>query len=567
MKNRLRDGALAHLPLALVAVAVILAADASRIRAVPAGVSALSTELPIWIVLGTLAALHRPLGGRSLGLGAVVLAPVAVRLGALAATLAAAAVVLLAEAVRTAAARWAATRQPIRLGGALDALVPVVGGTLAAASAIAYGLGSGTMAGAAVIYAGVFALLALAASLAAGLDTGPGWARSRGLPLDAAGWLVGGVLTAAAGSIGWGRAGWLVAAFALVAAEAARNVLLRGLSDRRAGSLERMQQANVRILGETSSMADVARQILTECRNVLPVQWFHFELQPAAEGEERRSWSAGPDAVLREGPPRPPERPRALPGFHRRASWRIVEQPLVVGGEVLAVVRIWCDPRRVEPGSEELLETLVPQMASSVHRARLDREAKLDPLTGVPVRRMLDSRLQVAYRRSLDEGTPMAVIMCDVDHFKRINDNYGHAAGDQALILVARALDSQRREGDLCCRYGGEEFTVLLENAGGEAALQLGERLRGAVAALRFEVEGERVPLTLSAGVAAFPELTVKTAGELLLLADEALYAAKETGRNRCLLNRGQGRFRDPSGRVVGSEEGSVEPEVPQFFG
>ena len=133
---------------------------------------------------------------------------------------------------------------------------------------------------------------------------------------------------------------------------------------------------------------------------------------------------------------------------------------------------------RSSRGQKTSSRTLVPQMASAVHRARLDREARLDPLTGVPVRRILDSSLHRAFRRSCDEGTSMAVIMCDVDHFKQVNDTYGHAAGDEALKLVARTLDTERRETDLCCRYGGEEFTVLLENTSGEAALQLAERLR-----------------------------------------------------------------------------------------
>ena len=117
----------------------------------------------------------------------------------------------------------------------------------------------------------------------------------------------------------------------------------------------------------------------------------------------------------------------------------------------------------------------------------------------------------------------MAVIMCDIDFFKKVNDTHGHAAGDEALKLVASTLDSERRERDLCCRYGGEEFTVLLEATDGDAALRLAERLRQAVQALRFEFEGRSIPLTLSLGVAAFPELHIKTASELLLLADEAL--------------------------------------------
>ena len=242
-----------------------------------------------------------------------------------------------------------------------------------------------------------------------------------------------------------------------------------------------------------------------------------------------------------------------LPGIHRRADWRVLERQLVRtnpdDGEVLlARLRLWCDPRRIESGAEDLLDTLIPQMASSVHRAMLDREAKLDPLTGVPVRRVLESSMQRAYRRCIEDGVPMAVIMCDIDFFKKVNDTHGHTAGDEALKLVATTLDSQRRDNDLCCRYGGEEFTILLERTHGDDALRLAERLRQAVEMLHFEFEGRHIPLTLSLGVASFPELHIKTVSELLLLADEALYEAKESGRNQCMLHIGNGAFRPPAG-------------------
>ena len=175
-------------------------------------------------------------------------------------------------------------------------------------------------------------------------------------------------------------------------------------------------------------------------------------------------------------------------------------------------------------------------MAASIERAILDREAKSDALTGVAVRRVLEARLQAAFSSASEEGSALAVVMLDVDHFKRINDNHGHDAGDRALQAVARALDGRRRAEDLLCRYGGEEFTLLLVGTTGAGALRVAEEMRQAVAALVLEEAGARVPLTMSAGVAAFPELHVKAASELLLLADAALYRAKEAGRNRVAL-------------------------------
>jgi len=156
--------------------------------------------------------------------------------------------------------------------------------------------------------------------------------------------------------------------------------------------------------------------------------------------------------------------------------------------------------------------------------------------------------------------------MLDLDHFKKLNDTFGHPAGDAALVAVAGVLKQMRREEDLCCRYGGEEFVLLMQGTNGEEALAAADRLRRAVEALNLAAEGQRIPLTLSAGVAAFPELHVKSAAELILFADEALYEAKRQGRNRCLLDVGQGRYQDKDGNVVTTEEIAPAVEVPRIF-
>ncbi|MEM6794395.1 MAG: GGDEF domain-containing protein, partial [Acidobacteriota bacterium] len=292
-------------------------------------------------------------------------------------------------------------------------------------------------------------------------DSSPGHLRealavSAPLAVDAAGWALGMGLTLLALGAGWREVVWLWPVLSILILEAARQSLLRRRSDRRIGTFERLQEAHERILAESSGMGGIAEQILVECSNILPVQWFQFELPTDDEGYTA-SWAAGPDGLLVEGRPRPPSRPEMLPGIHRRVHWRVLDTPLVrsvVGeeDELLATLRIWCDPRRIESGAERLFDTLLPQMAASVHRARLDREARLDPLTGVPVRRVLEANLQRGYRRACENGTPMSVIMCDIDFFKRVNDTWGHDAGDEALKLVSACLDSTRREDDLCCR-------------------------------------------------------------------------------------------------------------------
>jgi len=105
-----------------------------------------------------------------------------------------------------------------------------------------------------------------------------------------------------------------------------------------------------------------------------------------------------------------------------------------------------------------------------------------------------------------------------------------------------------------------------MDNTKGEEALAVAERLRKAIEELEFVVEGQRVPLTLSAGVASFPELYIKTAAELILFADEALYEAKRRGRNRCLLDGGEGRYVDVEGNVLTTEEAAPAAEAPRIF-
>jgi diguanylate cyclase (GGDEF)-like protein len=568
--NQARSHGVEHLLLAVVPGAAVLMAFLASLASpalAPRGAFPAPWELIGWALLAALAALHRPferagagpaLPG-TLGLGAVVLLPVLVRHGATPAASIAFLALLLSEIGRYGLARASGASAP-----ALPTLLQVLERamwTLAALLASAFAAGALAGGGWALTPAAFLAAVGYAVVVGAGVLA---LERLRGLfgswrellpalALDLAGFALGGVLAQLAHASSWRLAFWPLAVLALVAADAARQASLRVHADRKVDHLERLHLAHERILGEISGMGGIAQQILTECRNVLPVEWFEFE-QLDPQGGQGPTWAAGPDGEVVEGRPRPPLRPSMLPGVHKRAEWKIIERyldpPRGERGGPLARVRLWCDPRRMEPDAERLFASLLPQMSSSVQRAQLDREAKLDPLTGVPVRRLLDSRLQGAYLRSCEEGAPMAVILCDIDFFKKVNDTWGHAAGDAALQIVARTLDSQRRDDDLCCRYGGEEFAVLLEETGGDDALRLAERLRRAVAALEFSYEGEHIPLTMSYGVAAFPDLHIKTGSELLVLADEALYEAKHRGRNLCLLHCGHGTYRAPTSEM-----------------
>ncbi|QDT52196.1 Response regulator PleD [Caulifigura coniformis] len=159
----------------------------------------------------------------------------------------------------------------------------------------------------------------------------------------------------------------------------------------------------------------------------------------------------------------------------------------------------------------------------------LARKAMIDGLTGLWNRHYLDAQMTVELTASRRTGEPLACIMADVDHFKAINDKYGHGFGDEVLRRIATVLNEQCRPRDVVCRYGGEELAILLPGTTADEALEVAERLRQAIEDLRFLYCDRPVHVTCSFGVA---QLRAKVPPSVLELADEALYSAKSNGRN-----------------------------------
>jgi diguanylate cyclase (GGDEF)-like protein len=550
---------LAPLLLPATASAVLFAA----VHGLPADPPSL-LRLLLLVAAASAAALYRP-AGVGLAAGAAALPLARTLLGwagaTVVATLAGTAMALLpgAAAPRERRSPRSRTRRTLE-DGALHA-------TAGAAAAAAWALPPSPLAGAALASATWLLLVATLPHLQrrlTGLPVPPGWWRPLpGLALDAGGWATGLVVLAAFWRGGWGLAAGVLAAWAALAAEAGRLHRRRLQAETAREALEQLGRAGERLVASPPASADLASRVLQECRQVLPLSWFHLEV--TAPGTSGGSWHAGPDGRLREGWPRIPDHPPPLPGVHRRAAWQLLEKRLLSGGVELARLTVWCDPRRLAAEATPLFEQLVPQLAGLVHRAVLDTQAHQDPLTGLALRRVLDLRLSAALEQSRESGQPIAVALLDLDFFKRINDRFGHAAGDRALVAVAEVLRRHGREGDLCARYGGEEFTMLFDGLGGDAALAIVERLRGEVEQLRVEHEGEPLPLSISAGVAAYPEVPCRTAEELLQLADAGLYEAKRLGRNCCLLHVGRWRYRDGKGRTVETGE-PASPQAPQIF-
>jgi diguanylate cyclase (GGDEF)-like protein len=171
------------------------------------------------------------------------------------------------------------------------------------------------------------------------------------------------------------------------------------------------------------------------------------------------------------------------------------------------------------------------------HRNRdLERISALDTLTQIANRRRFDAVLRQEWRRCARDESPLSLVFCDIDYFKRFNDTYGHQAGDECLVRVAQTMEETlNRPADLAARYGGEEFIALLVDTEAEGARMLADRMRARVEGLRIEHRASSVApyLTVSLGVATVVPRPALRAEDLVDLADRALYAAKEGGRNR----------------------------------
>ena len=164
--------------------------------------------------------------------------------------------------------------------------------------------------------------------------------------------------------------------------------------------------------------------------------------------------------------------------------------------------------------------------------ARLREQVIHDPLTGLYNRRYLEETLVRELARAQRNGQPVSVIMGDIDHFKAINDERGHLAGDEVLRALGALLLRNSRRSDICCRYGGEEFLLVLPGTAEATARERAERLRVCLATMEIGPDPDAIRATASFGVAWFPKHG-PTAGELLAAVDRALYSAKQAGRDR----------------------------------
>ena len=225
-----------------------------------------------------------------------------------------------------------------------------------------------------------------------------------------------------------------------------------------------------------------------------------------------------------------------IPGTPRH-TLEIVITPIynrlkTLEGRVI-VARDITDRKALENKLTEVNISLQNQLnENEILRAKLLEQAIRDPLTGAFNRRYFSEALDQEAARSARENTPFSILILDVDRFKQFNDTYGHKCGDIVLQSLANFLNENTRQGDIVCRYGGEEFVILMTDVASEAAYKRAELFRSKFEEMTVEYEGKKLKCTFSAGVASYP-LHAGSGETLLILADQALYQSKANGRNR----------------------------------
>lgn len=217
--------------------------------------------------------------------------------------------------------------------------------------------------------------------------------------------------------------------------------------------------------------------------------------------------------------------------------------PLVTGSRTVGIIVLPGLRTSLVPARLQLIDVFRTHVAPYLHNALLHRKigemAALDWLTRILNRRFGMRRLREEFSRSLRHGLALSVILLDIDHFKKVNDTYGHAAGDAVLKEVANQLKKNIRSGETVCRYGGEEFMVLAPGNDLHDGSVLCERIRKLIENTVVRWAGKDLRVTVSLGVATWPVIPASVVNEIVSAADEALYFAKEAGRNRVAIHQG----------------------------
>jgi diguanylate cyclase (GGDEF)-like protein len=227
--------------------------------------------------------------------------------------------------------------------------------------------------------------------------------------------------------------------------------------------------------------------------------------------------------------------------------------PLTVEGEILGCLSLNSDqPNAFDAQDLQFFSVIGYQMAATLKHfqrfSSVKNMAIYDTLTGLYNRRYFEERLGVEAQKSFYSGTPISLVMVDIDFFKKVNDTFGHTEGDQVLCKISSLLKTSVRKKDTVARYGGEEFILILPEAALEQSFVIAERIRQLVENTLFEVGKAQINLTLSMGISNFPSHRAKSKEELIKMADQALYDAKREGRNKvCIFTEKSSQWTIPT--------------------
>lgn len=213
--------------------------------------------------------------------------------------------------------------------------------------------------------------------------------------------------------------------------------------------------------------------------------------------------------------------------------------PMISQGEVIGLMVVYL-PRSDPAVERDLVITVAEQLSLAISnltlRETLQHQSTVDPLTGLYNRRYFDESLRRELVRANRLKAPLAIVMIDLDHFKRINDTYGHDGGDMVLKAAAKAIRERARASDIACRYGGEELVLVLPECSAHDAAACAEKIRQSIGAISLSHSGTVISgVSASFGIAAWPVHGTE-GNELIKTADHALYAAKKTGRNKVVI-------------------------------
>jgi diguanylate cyclase (GGDEF)-like protein len=316
-------------------------------------------------------------------------------------------------------------------------------------------------------------------------------------------------------------------------------------------------------------VADVLRKILVVDDSRTQLEWLVAVLQ--REGYDVRAASGGKEALLkvRGDPPDLVLLDMILPDMDGLEVLRFIKArpddqfiPVIILSvksdldSKVTGLRIGADDFLAKPFAEaEILarcaamlriKSLQDQLRATQHK--LEEQSITDGLTGLKNRRLFDERLQEEFRRAQRYADPVSLIMVDLDHFKQVNDRFGHQAGDMVLREAAACIRASIRDPDICARYGGEEFAVILPKTHLAGALAVAERIWRELGAKIYSqplqqggvVKQVPIRVTASIGLAFFPSKDITSAELLLKYTDEALYQAKHSGRNTICLYQAQ---------------------------